>query len=55
MDLLESIGWTIREKAYYPHLDACHLVVNVYKHGRGASLGGSEKIIPSLCEISSRA
>jgi hypothetical protein len=23
--LLESIGWKVREKAYYPHLDACHL------------------------------
>jgi hypothetical protein len=48
MDLLESIGRTIREKAYYPHLDACHLVVNVYKHGRGASLGRLRKNYPEF-------
>jgi hypothetical protein len=37
-DLLESIGWKVRNKVYYPHLEACHLVVNVYKHGQGVSL-----------------
>jgi hypothetical protein len=38
LDLLDSVGWKIRNKAFYQDLDACHLVVNVYKHGQGVSL-----------------
>lgn len=30
-------GWDITEKSYYSTLDACRLVVNVYKHGSGES------------------
>ncbi|MBN8517756.1 MAG: hypothetical protein J5X22_11265 [Candidatus Accumulibacter sp.] len=37
-DLLECIGWQIRCTRYFPTLDACRLVVNVYKHGEGKSL-----------------
>lgn len=37
-DLLESLGWKIRDKDYFSMLDACRLVVNVYKHGNGNSL-----------------
>ncbi|MAC14084.1 MAG: hypothetical protein CL539_05310 [Alcanivorax sp.] len=37
-DLVEPIGWEIRTKDYYSQLDACRLVVNVYKHGNGNSL-----------------
>jgi hypothetical protein len=29
--------WKIQSKPYYTKLNACHLVVNVYKHGEGAS------------------
>lgn len=36
-DLLTSLGWDIRNKPYYDVIDACRLVVNVYKHGEGAS------------------
>ena len=36
-DLLESLGWKIRNASYFPVLDACRLVVNVYKHGEGKS------------------
>ncbi|QKV17075.1 hypothetical protein [Oricola thermophila] len=37
-DLLESFGWKIRATTYFRALDACRLVVNVYKHGEGKSL-----------------
>lgn len=36
-DLMESLGWKVRGQAYFPKLDACRLVVNVYKHGKGNS------------------
>ncbi|QJX05024.1 hypothetical protein [Rhizobium brockwellii] len=37
-ELLESIGWEVRSTDYFKTLDACRLVVNVYKHGKGKSL-----------------
>ena len=37
-DLLESFGWKLRAADYFRALDACRLVVNVYKHGEGKSL-----------------
>jgi hypothetical protein len=37
-DLLESFGWNVRGAEYFCTLDACCLVVNVYKHGEGKSL-----------------
>lgn len=37
-DLVEPLGWAIRSKPFYTQLDACRLVVNVYKHGNGSSL-----------------
>lgn len=37
-DLLESFGWNFRSAGYFRALDACRLVVNVYKHGLGKSL-----------------
>lgn len=37
-DLLENIGWNIHGTEYHRMLDACRLVVNVYKHGGGKSL-----------------
>jgi len=36
-DLMGSLGWRIRDQAYFLKLDACRLVVNVYKHGNGNS------------------
>ncbi|QND60167.1 hypothetical protein [Mesorhizobium huakuii] len=36
--LLESLGWRIRSTDYFTKLDACRLVVNVYKHGDGPAL-----------------
>lgn len=37
-DLMASLGWKLRSKSYFRRLDACRLVVNVYKHGKGNSL-----------------
>ncbi len=37
-DLLKSFGWSLQSSTFFPHLDACRLVVNVYKHGDGQSL-----------------
>lgn len=36
-DLLSSIGCDVKSQHYFQHLDACRLVVNVYKHGKGQS------------------
>jgi hypothetical protein len=38
IDLLESLGWSLRSTDFFGKLDACRLVVNVYKHGKGSSL-----------------
>lgn len=38
IDLLECFGWQLRDCSYFRLLDACRLVVNVYKHGEGRSL-----------------
>lgn len=37
-DLFKPLGWAIRSKPYFSQLEACRLVVNVYKHGNGNSL-----------------
>jgi len=38
MDLMESMGYQVHNSAFFGKLDACRLVVNVYKHGPGISL-----------------
>ena len=37
LDFLEKQGWNIKNKPSYELLDACRLIVNVYKHGKGTS------------------
>src|SRR5208282_3362876 len=37
-ELLKEFVWDCTASAFYPVIDACRLVVNVYKHGQGASL-----------------
>jgi hypothetical protein len=37
-DLLKEFGWDCKTESFYPLIEACRLVVNVYKHGHGASL-----------------
>lgn len=36
-DMLEGCGWNIRGQSFFPNLEACRLIVNVYKHGNGSS------------------
>ncbi|MBJ7535797.1 hypothetical protein JDN40_16950 [Rhodomicrobium vannielii ATCC 17100] len=43
---LESLGWKIRDKEYFHKLDACRLIVNVYKHGNGKALKTLQKRYP---------
>jgi hypothetical protein len=35
---LALFGWDCRKEAFFPLIDACRLIVNVYKHGKGPSL-----------------
>ena len=37
-DELERLGWYIRKEVWFPKIDACRLIVNVYKHGKGPAL-----------------
>lgn len=45
-ELTDQLGWSICKKPYFPLLDACRLVVNVYKHGNGDSLQDLRKKHP---------
>ncbi|MCK0106844.1 hypothetical protein [Marinobacter sp. S0848L] len=45
-ELLASVGWDPRGKDYFDKLDACRLVVNVYKHGNGNSLSELKEKYP---------
>lgn len=49
-DLLESFPWELRSNPYFKDLDACRLVVNVYKHGDGPSLNELAKSYPDLLD-----
>lgn len=49
-DLLESFGWNLRTAVYFRTLDACRLVVNVYKHGEGKSLDDLRKDFPEYLD-----
>jgi len=49
-DLFESIGWPIRSTDYFRSLDACRLVVNVYKHGEGTSLDDLKQRYPEYLD-----
>ncbi len=37
-DFLQEVGWDVRAEPFFSLVDACRLVVNVYKHGKGKSL-----------------
>lgn len=44
--LLNKFRWDISIKNYFKELDACRLVVNVYKHGEGQSFEDLKKKYP---------
>lgn len=46
-DLLKDFGWDCRNTAFFPALDASRLIVNVYKHGNGKTLGDLSKKYPN--------
>lgn len=50
VELVESLGWKISGTEYFVQLDACRLVVNVYKHGRGKSLEDLRHKYPEYLE-----
>lgn len=45
-ELLAAIGWEVRCADYFSRLDACRLVVNVHKHGKGKSLDELKRKYP---------
>lgn len=49
-ELLESLGWKLRTTDYFLKLDACRLVVNVYKHGEGKSLDNLKVSFPEYLD-----
>ncbi len=49
-DLLESFGWKLRSTDYFKTLDACRVVVNVYKHGDGPSLKDLKQHYPEYLD-----
>src|SRR5699024_8250574 len=52
MDMLEGLGWNIKTQDYYNKLNECRLVVNVYKHGAGASFDSLRAHFPEYFPIS---
>ena len=50
IDLFASFGWNIKSKPYFTALEACRLVVNVYKHGDGGSFRDLKQRYPQFLE-----
>lgn len=48
IELLECFDWQVRAQPYFAQLDACRLVVNVYKHGLGPSFDELKEKNPNL-------
>jgi hypothetical protein len=44
--ILKTLGWEVKKESCYPQLDACRMVVNAYKHGKGTSLDELKKSYP---------
>lgn len=49
-ELVEPLGWDIRSKSYFAELDACRLVINVFKHGDGPSLQQLKRKYPDFLQ-----
>lgn len=43
---LDQFGWNVRVQSFFPTIDACRLIVNVYKHGQGPALAELNKKYP---------
>ncbi len=46
IQFLDGLGWNISGQSYFTKLEACDLVVNVYKHGEGTSLNTLKQRFP---------
>jgi len=49
-DLLEEFGWNCRSCSFFLRIDACRLVVNVFKHGKGLALNQLAERFPEYLE-----
>lgn len=45
-DLLREFGWDCRASSFFDRIEACRLIVNVYKHGKGRSLDDLARSFP---------
>jgi len=50
-EFLECIGWKVRDGEYFRMLDACRVVVNFYKHGKGNSLEELKEKYPEYLPV----
>jgi hypothetical protein len=46
--ILAKYDWDCPAQSFYPKLNECRLVVNVYKHGRGSAFADLTKVRPDL-------
>lgn len=46
LDILQEFGCVSQSAAFYPKINACRLVVNIYKHGKGRSLDDLVSLYP---------
>jgi hypothetical protein len=53
--ILKEFGWDCTALAFFPKIDACRLVVNVYKHGKGRSLNELNEKYPEYLSNPIRA
>lgn len=49
-DVLTWLGWDFRKEDYFNLVDACRLIVNVYKHGKGRSLDDLARDYPQYLD-----
>lgn len=48
LDLFEACSWPVRNEEFFPQLQRCQLVANVYKHGNGPSFDALKQSAPEL-------
>ncbi|GAA6135183.1 hypothetical protein NBRC116188_19730 [Oceaniserpentilla sp. 4NH20-0058] len=44
IQLISSLGWNVKAENFYPKLDLCRMVCNVFKHGEGGSFNELKKL-----------
>lgn len=52
-DLLECLNWPAKRRKIFDSLDACRLIVNVYKHGLGGSFYNLKARHPQFLKVTS--